>query len=380
MYAQIKSQINHTRLQKVKKLLIVVGTRPNYIKITQFKVTAEKHFPGVFEIKIVHTGQHFDKAMADVFFEQLNIWPDFFLNISPSSPNTQIASIMANLEKVLMEYNPDWVIVPGDVNSTIAAAICVNKCGYKLAHLESGLRSFDRSMPEEINRIITDQVSDLYFVTEQSGLDNLSNEGKENERVFHVGNTMIDTLFAFDLKIRNNSKLNDLNLDKNQYAVVTIHRPATVDNYQGLKMLCDLLKRISETITIVFPMHPRTKKNLLENNLEQEIIGCKNIILIEPLDYFSFQNLLMYSKFVLTDSGGIQEETTFRKVPCLTLRPNTERPVTVSEGTNMLISFSIPEIIMNVEKIISNNIKQSTIPQFWDGKATQRILEVLEKY
>jgi UDP-N-acetylglucosamine 2-epimerase (non-hydrolysing) len=361
----------------MKKLLIIVGTRPNYIKVTRFKTIADTLFKGQFDIKLVHTGQHFDKEMADVFFQQLNIWPDYFLNISQASANTQIAEIMIRLEKVLEEFIPDWVIVPGDVNSTFAAAICAHKCGYKLAHLESGLRSFDASMPEEMNRIITDQISNLFFVTEQSGLENLLKENKAQESVFLVGNTMIDTIVAFDDQIQIQNTYIKLGLPSKSYVLMTMHRPATVDNLNGLNMLSKLLNKISERIPVVFPMHPRTRKKLIEYDLWEQLMNNKNITFTDSLNYFDFQNLIVHCKFVLTDSGGIQEETTYREVPCLTLRPNTERPVTVTEGTNTLISFSIPEVMTEVDKILTGSYKTGSIPLFWDGKATERILKIL---
>lgn len=362
----------------MKKLLIIVGTRPNYIKVTCFKKLANSTFKGKFDIKIVHTGQHFNKEMADVFFQQLDIWPDYFLNISPLSANTQIAEIMLRLEKILNEYQPDWVIVPGDVNSTVAAALCTHKCGYKLAHLESGLRSFDHTMPEEINRIITDQISDLFFVTEQSGLDNLIKENKKKETIHFVGNTMIDTLVAFDEQIRNQNTFTNLGLGSQSYVLTTMHRPATVDSPEGLEQLSDLLGDVSKKLPIVFPMHPRTKKKLIEYELWEQLTNNKNILFTDSLNYFDFQNLVLHCKLVLTDSGGIQEETTFRKIPCLTLRPNTERPITITEGTNTLVSFSIPKVIAQIDNILNGEYKTGTIPVFWDGKATERILEVLQ--
>lgn len=359
----------------MKKLLLVVGTRPNYIKVTGFKKVAEKYYPGKFDIKIVHTGQHFNKAMADDFFQQLDILPDFFLNISQASPNTQMAEIMIRLEKTLMEFIPDWVIVPGDVNSTAAAALCVHKCNFKLAHLESGLRSFDLTMPEEHNRIITDQLSDIFFVTEQSGTDNLLKENKQKEQIYFVGNTMIDALVSFQEQISNRNICQELGVKPNSFVLITMHRPATVDNLEGLNQLSDLLSAISARMPVVFPIHPRTKNKLVEHGLWNVLSGNEKLILTEPLNYFDFQNLILNCKLVITDSGGIQEETTFRKIPCLTLRNNTERPVTVIEGTNTLITFSIPDVLKEIDFINSGNYKSGSIPHLWDGKSTERILE-----
>jgi UDP-N-acetylglucosamine 2-epimerase (non-hydrolysing) len=359
----------------MKKLLIVVGTRPNYIKVSCFKKRAE-NFPEAFDIKIVHTGQHFHKDMADVFFQQLDIWPDYYLNIPSLSPNTQMAEIMLRLEKTLNEYKPDWVIVPGDVNSTAAAALCTQKCGYKLAHLESGLRSFDLSMPEEHNRIIADQLADIFFVTEQSGIDNLIRENKKKEQIYFVGNTMIDSLVTFKKEIEGNKTYNDLGLKSKSYVLVTMHRPATVDSSEGLEKLCGLLNAISNELPVVFPIHPRTSKKLQEHDLWEVLSTNKNIISTEPKNYFDFQNLVLHCKLVLTDSGGIQEETTFRQIPCLTLRPNTERPVTVTIGTNTLISFSVPEVLKEINAIVNGSYKSGRIPDLWDGKSTERILKI----
>lgn len=359
-----------------KKIIIVVGTRPNYIKVTQFKKVAEQFFPNIFNIKLVHTGQHFDKAMADDFFEQLDISPDFFLNITPGSPTHQIGEILISLEKILHEFDPDWVMVVGDVNSTVAAAICANKSGYKLAHLESGLRSFDRTMPEEINRVITDEISDLFFVTEESGVENLLKEGKSKESIHFVGNTMIDTMVGFENDITGNDICQRLSVVEKEYALLTIHRPATADNIDELEKLCSLLQELTAKIKIVFPIHPRTKKNLMSFGFWEKLLTNSNISFTQPLDYFSFQKLILSCRFVLTDSGGIQEETTYRKIPCLTLRPNTERPVTVQLGSNTLIPFENNILLKQVERILNENYKQGSIPKLWDGQASKRILEI----
>ena len=360
----------------MKRLLIVVGTRPNYIKVSRFKKLALQLFPGVFDIKMVHTGQHFNKDMADVFFQQLDIWPDYYLNIPASSPNTQMAEIMLRLEKTLDEFKPDWVIVPGDVNSTAAAALCVQKCGYKLAHLESGLRSFDLTMPEEHNRIIADQLADIFFVTEPSGIENLIRENKKKEKIYHVGNTMIDTLVAFKNEIENRKTYTDVGVKSKSYVLVTMHRPATVDNHAGLEQLCNLLDEMSNQLPVVFPIHPRTRKKLREHGFWKRFSGNKKIIPTEPMNYFDFQNMVLNSKFVLTDSGGIQEETAFYKIPCLTLRPNTERPVTITSGTNTLVSFSVPDVLNEINSIMNGSYKSGSIPDLWDGKSTERILEI----
>jgi UDP-N-acetylglucosamine 2-epimerase (non-hydrolysing) len=359
------------------KLLLVVGTRPNYVKIAGFKKVADKLFPGSFNIKIVHTGQHYSRVMADDFFQQLEIQPDYFLNIPQESAIIQMAEIMIRLEKVLYEFMPDCVMVPGDVNSTAAAALCAKKCGFKLAHLESGLRSFDLSMPEEYNRIITDQLADIFFVTEQSGMDNLLLEGKKTEEIIFVGNTMIDAIVAFDEQIRQSNSCLKLGMKPHTFALMTMHRPSTVDMDEGLQLLTGLLESVCEKLPVVFPIHPRTKKNLEKFSRWKKISGISNLVLTESLGYFDFQNLISNCKLVLTDSGGIQEETTFRKIPCLTLRQNTERPVTVTEGTNTLISFSTDDVLTQIDLILAGKYKQGKIPALWDGKATERILEAL---
>ena len=363
----------------IKKLLLVVGTRPNYIKITQFKKVALASFKGRFDIKIVHTGQHFDTSMADVFFKQLDLQPDYFLDIPKASANVQIAEIMIRLEKLCLDFQPNLMIVPGDVNSTLAAALTANKLNIPLAHLESGLRSFDRSMPEEINRILVDGISNFHFVTEMSGIQNLKKEGKPNDHIYYVGNTMIDTLVAFEEEIKLESIITDLNLEKNQFILITLHRPATVDNKDGVNSILSLLKKITSKIKVVFPMHPRTLKNIIEFNLKSDFDALENLKILGPLDYFSFQSLIENSKMVLTDSGGIQEETTYRKIPCLTLRPNTERPSTVDLGTNILMNFDEDLILNHVEDVLSGDYKLGTVPENWDGQSTKRILDVIDQ-
>ena len=361
-----------------KKILIVLGTRPNFIKVTQFKKVARLH-PNL-DIKIVHTGQHFDEKMADVFFKQFNLEPDFFLNIPQASPNTQMAEIMLRLENLIKaDYNPDLMIVVGDVNSTLAAAVTANKLGIKIAHLESGLRSFDRTMPEEINRLLTDEITDHFFVTEQSGMENLIKEGKSKNQLHFVGNTMIDTMVAFDNKIQASTILTDIHIKSSKFVLMTIHRPATVDNINELNKLLSLLEFISQNYQIVFPVHPRTINNLKKFDLFNRFQSIKNIVITEPLDYFSFQKLISECKFILTDSGGIQEESTFRLKPCITLRPNTERPSTVDVGTNTLLPFDISIIKETIKKIESGTYKTGVIPPLWDGKSTERILEIVAK-
>ncbi len=363
------------RMAKKKKIVIVIGTRPNFIKITQFKKEVKK-FPNL-EIKVVHTGQHYDSKMADVFFEQFKLVPDYFLNIAPSTANKQMAEIIDKLEDVLIDYLPEWVVVVGDVNSTFAAALTANKLGIKIAHLESGLRSFDKSMPEEHNRILTDAISDLFFVTEQSGMDNLLQEGKTKRNTFMVGNTMIDTMIAFRKEIEKSAVLKKVGVKSNEFVLMTMHRPATVDSKEGLKKLIQLIETITRRFKVVFPIHPRTVNNMQYFDLHERLKLNTNLIITDPLDYFSFQKLIKESKLIITDSGGIQEETTFLQVPCLTLRSNTERPVTVTVGSNELIPFDIKVIDKKIESIVKGTYKAGKIPKFWDGKSTQRIIKIL---
>jgi UDP-N-acetylglucosamine 2-epimerase (non-hydrolysing) len=356
------------------RILIVVGTRPNFIKITQFK-KVNQQMGNPFDIKIVHTGQHYDDKMAAIFFQQFELEPDYFLNIPQASANSQMAEIMLRLENVIIDYKPALVMAVGDVNSTFAAAFTAHKLGIQVAHIESGLRSYDRGMPEEINRLLTDEISDYYFVTEQSGLDNLIKEGRSKDKLHFVGNTMIDTLVAFNHKIEESKILDEYHLISQKFVLMTMHRPATVDFEEGLKKLLDIIEYVNKNYKLVFPIHPRTLGKLQQFGLMERVKANDKIILTEPLDYFAFQKLTAHCRFVITDSGGIQEETTFRRVPCLTLRPNTERPSTVTIGTNELVPFDIETVQNKINSIIEGTYKKGDIPPMWDGKSTERILQ-----
>ena len=358
-----------------KRILLVVGTRPNFVKITQFP----KLCKGRFDLTIVHTGQHSDDKMALVFFQQFGFTPDLFLDTERGSTEVQMASITKGLEKVCADLVPDLMIVVGDVNSTVAAARVASKMKIKLAHVESGLRSFDLTMPEEHNRIATDNISDHFFVTEQSGIDNLLKEGNPSERIHFVGNTMIDTLVAFQSQIDASGVLQKLVVEEKQFVLMTMHRPATVDFKEGLGKLVELINDISKKYKIVFPIHPRTLKNFKELNLSDDLDKNKNLVLTEPLDYFSFQKLVKSCKLIITDSGGIQEESTFLRVPCLTLRNNTERPSTITIGSNELVPFNLADIRRKILEIEEGKFKKGGIPPLWDGKATERIVDVLLK-
>ncbi|HRN78744.1 MAG TPA: UDP-N-acetylglucosamine 2-epimerase (non-hydrolyzing) [Ferruginibacter sp.] len=360
---------------KQKKLLIVVGTRPNFIKVTCFKDVAEKH-PGL-EVEIVHTGQHFDEKMAGVFFSQLNLQPDHFISLNGQSAVSQMGEIMIEMEKLLQEIRPNLLMVVGDVNSTLAAAIVANKMNIKLLHLESGLRSFDDEMPEEWNRVLTDRLSKSLFVTEQSGVNNLLQEGKKAEDIYLVGNTMIDSLVKYSKTIEQSRILKELGLDTKKFILMTIHRPATVDTKEGLEMLLTVLQSFPEEFTTVFPIHPRTKKQIHAFGLSEAFFKLHNVKWVDPLDYFSFQKLISSCFVVITDSGGIQEEATYRQVPCLTLRKNTERPSTIELGTNTLVPFHDKTIREWLDSIAGGTYKKGTIPPLWDGKATERILSII---
>lgn len=364
-------------MQNLKRILIVVGTRPNFIKVTRFKKVSD-NYPGL-EIKFVHTGQHFDEKMSKIFFEQFGLQPDYMLNIGSGSPNTQMAAVMTGLEKVIIEYKPDLLMVVGDVNSTFAASLTANKMGIRSAHLESGLRSEDRTMPEEINRLLTDLITDYYFVTEQSGIDNLKNEGIPDSKIFFVGNTMIDSLVEFEKEISKSEILDELKLSPEQYVLMTMHRPSNVDEESGLKILIGIIKRITKDYDLVFPIHPRTISRLKQFNLWNELETMDRLVFSEPMDYFSFQKLVSNCKFVVTDSGGIQEETTFCGIPCLTLRNNTERPSTVVLGTNELVAYNIESVSEKILQIENGTYKKGTVPPLWDGRSTERILEILNQ-
>ncbi len=361
----------------IKKILVVIGTRPNFIKVTQFKKVALLYKN--IDLKIVHTGQHFDEKMADVFFKQFNLIPDYFLNISATaSANSQIAEIMIKLEQLLLnEFKPDILMVVGDVNSTLAAAITANKLNIKIAHVESGLRSYDKSMPEEHNRIVTDAITNYFLITEQTGWDNLIASDVDEKQMFFVGNTMIDTMVAFEGDIENSTILENLILEKQKFVLMTMHRPACVDTKEGLLKLLEVIGHISPSYKIVFPVHPRTLKNIENFNLKDSFENIQELIFTQPLDYFAFQKLIKYAKFIITDSGGIQEESTFLKIPCLTLRSNTERPITCTVGTNTLVPFELEKIKHYIEQIEAGEYKKGEVPKLWDGKASERIFKAL---
>lgn len=357
------------------KVLTCVGTRPNFIKITRLQECFRK-FEDV-EHKLLHTGQHFDKNMSEVFFEQLQIpKPDYYLNASGKTQIEVIADIMLKFEKVIQEWGPDWVLVPGDVNSSLACALVASRNGIKVAHIESGLRSFDRTMPEEVNRILIDNLSDLFFITEQSGIDNLLKEDKSKEKMVFTGNTMIDSLVKFTPQIDASKILKDLKVEKSNYVLMTFHRPGNVDEQKPLQKLLEIVYELASKTKVVFPIHPRTIKNIEQFKLEH-FINHENIHVLGPMGYIDFLCATKNAALIITDSGGIQEETTFLQVPCLTVRPNTERPITITEGTNQLVELDKKEILQKANEVLSGNSKKGKIPKFWDGKASERLVEAL---
>lgn len=361
----------------MSKVLNIVGARPNYMKVAPIhnQMIASHNIKPV----LVHTGQHYDEKMSDVFFQDLGLpKPDVFLNIGSASHAEQTAKIMIGFEKVVLEENPDAVLVVGDVNSTIACAMVAVKMGIKVVHVEAGLRSFDRRMPEEINRLMTDAISDYLYVSEESGLINLRKEGVAEDKIIHVGNCMIDSLIANLDQAKSRKIISDLGLINQNFLLSTIHRPANVDDFDKSKLIVDTLIKLSSDIKIVLPLHPRSRKNLMNFNLFDVLNNNQNIKLIDPAGYLDFISLMYHSKLVLTDSGGIQEETTYLGKPCLTLRESTERPSTVIEGTNIMVPELNQEIIVgHVHNILNGKTKQGKIPKFWDGKAAVRIVDHL---
>jgi len=359
------------------KIINVVGARPNFMKIAPIQREMARHSD--IHPVLVHTGQHYDEKMSKLFFDDLELpKPDIYLNVGSASHAVQTAKVMVEFEKVVLDEKPDLVIVVGDVNSTMACSIVASKLGVKIAHVEAGLRSFDRTMPEEINRLVTDALSDLLFVTEQSGLDNLKNEGIADGKVHFVGHVMIDSLIHFTEKAKKSGIKSALGVNARDYALVTLHRPSNVDNKENFVKLLNAFAVIEKDIKIIFPIHPRSRKMISEFGLDQQIKGMKNLMLMEPLGYLDFMNLQQDARFVLTDSGGIQEETTYLGIPCLTMRENTERPVTVEMGTNRLVGSDTDLIIQEAKQILAGNNKQGQIPPLWDGKAAERIVEVIE--
>jgi UDP-N-acetylglucosamine 2-epimerase (non-hydrolysing) len=359
------------------KVLLIAGARPNFMKVAP--IFAEmKRRAGEFAPMIVHTGQHYDAAMSDAFFDDLGMpKPDVHLGVGSGSHAVQTAKIMTEFEPVVLREKPDWVVVVGDVNSTIACALVCSKLGVKVAHVEAGLRSGDRTMPEEINRILTDAISDLLFTTSEGAGENLQREGVSKNKIRFVGNVMIDSLLDH-LKLAERSTVReDLGVTSGEYAVLTLHRPSNVDVIETFSGILSALLEISARLPIVFPVHPRTRGRIDEFGYGK-LISNSSIKLIEPLGYLDFMRLYSGARLVLTDSGGLQEETTVLGIPCLTLRNNTERPVTVDLGTNELVGVDPKRIVTSAIRILENKKQaKKTIPPLWDGKAAGRICDEL---
>jgi UDP-N-acetylglucosamine 2-epimerase (non-hydrolysing) len=360
------------------KIINIVGARPNLPKIAPLIREMQRH-PEIEPI-LVHTGQHYDEALSDIFFRQMGIpTPHVNLEVGSGSHAAQTAEVLKRVEPVLIEHQPDLVLVVGDVNSTIAVSLAAVKLGIPVAHVEAGLRSFDRSMPEEINRILTDALADFLFVTEEDAIQHLLKEGRPRESIYLVGNVMIDSLRHF-LPAAQKSRIGeDLNLKNTAnwqpFGVLTLHRPSNVDSTEKLAELLGAINAIAAQVPVIFPVHPRTQQRLTQAGIKTHL----QLKLIPPVGYLDFLCLLSNAALVLTDSGGIQEETTALGVPCLTLRENTERPITISEGTNLLIGTDPAKILAAAQAVLAGKGKPGRIPALWDGHTAERIVEVLLK-
>ena len=352
------------------KIDLVAGARPNFIKISPIidSINNAKDRGLSIDFRLVHTGQHYDNNMSGSFFKQLNIpKPNINLNAGGGTQAEQTSKIMIGYESLLEKETSDLCLVVGDVTSTMACSIVAKKMGIKVAHVEAGIRSFDLKMPEEINRMVTDSITDYFFTTSKTANKNLLNNGVSKKKIFFVGNTMIDTLLRYENDFRMPQIWNNIGLKEKKYIVLTLHRPSNVDKKELLDKIINKIALNCENIKIVFPVHPRTKKKLSKNK-------NKNIHFIDPLSYFEFNYLVKKSIAVITDSGGITEETTVLGVPCITLRDNTERPETVKFGTNELIGSGTGNIKKNLKKLLSGNWKKGSIPELWDGKTAERIV------
>jgi len=355
---------------------IIAGARPNFMKIAPIIHAIHKyneHTDNPISYRLIHTGQHYDKAMSESFFQQLNIpEPHINLGAGGGSQAEQTSAIMTGYEKCLIQNIPELCIVVGDVTSTMACSIVAKKALIKVAHVEGGIRSNDITMPEEINRIVTDSITDYFFTTSEVANENLKKGGIEEERIFFVGNTMIDSLLSNLNWLQESAVFKDLQLADKKYLVATLHRPANVDNPQNLKALLNIIDESSHNHLVIFPMHPRTRKIFHSLNL-----NLRNIVVDEPLSYLEFIHLIKNSKGVITDSGGITEETTVLNIPCITLRDNTERPETIQFGTNELVGTNPENIPPFIKKMINGNWKSGTIPKLWDGKTAERIVSII---
>ena len=353
---------------------LVCAARPNFMKVAPL-YHALKNAQWADPI-IVHTGQHYDVNMSDAFFKDLRLPdPDVNLGVGSGSHAEQTGRVMISYERVVLEKRPDLVVVVGDVNSTMAATLAASKLGLRVAHLEAGLRSFDRTMPEEINRLVTDTLADVLFVPSKDAVENLLHEGIAHDKIKFVGNIMIDSLEMLRDKIEHQDTYLTFGLAAGRYGVVTLHRPSNVDDAATLTKACKALQAIARDIPLIFPIHPRTRANLERNGLLAAMERSANLLLPEALSYVSFMNLVINSRFVLTDSGGIQEETSYLGIPCLTLRDNTERPITITHGTNQLCR--VDDLEHRVGEICRDHVRRSKKIEFWDGKTAERIVGVI---
>ncbi|MFC1831686.1 non-hydrolyzing UDP-N-acetylglucosamine 2-epimerase [Thermodesulfobacteriota bacterium] len=358
------------------KIHLIAAARPNFMKIAP--LFHELNRNEGLEPVIVHTGQHYDLNMSDIFFQDFNLPnPHIHLGVGSGTHAEQTGNVMIAYEKILMQSPPDLVVVVGDVNSTVAATLAAVKLGIKTAHLEAGLRSFDRTMPEEINRLVTDSIADYLWTPSPDGDENLLNEGVSEEKIVRVGNIMIDSFEMLRSEIEALDIFTKFNVRKREYGVVTLHRPSNVDSGQVLETLCRSLCKIAEQIPIIFPAHPRTLGRLEETGFKKLLSDSKYINLVAPMGYKEFMNLVMNSRMIITDSGGVQEETTYLKIPCLTLRSNTERPITVTEGSNQLCSSDT--LLTHVHKLLQGKYKNSKIPELWDGKTAERVVNCIKQ-
>lgn len=358
---------------------LIVGARPNFMKIAPLiRAIARKNKEGAcFKYRLVHTGQHYDPKMSGTFFSELGIPnPDYNLNVGSGTQAEQTAGIMTGYEKLLLQDKPDLCIVVGDVTSTMACAITAKKMLVKVAHIEGGIRSGDMSMPEEINRMVTDSITDYFFTTSETANTNLRKGGVSDDRIFFVGNTMIDTLLHSRSRFRKPPLWDELQLAEKKYIVLTLHRPNNVDDPTNLQRLLDEITKCSDGLKVVFPVHPRTRKAL---GISTDSLLIRNIHLTEPLGYLEFNYLVEKAKAVITDSGGITEETTVMSVPCMTLRDSTERPETVTIGTNVLLGTNPGTIAPAMQKLLSGNWKKGAVPPLWDGHTSDRIIEIIRK-
>lgn len=368
-------------MSKPLKLLLVAGARPNFMKIAPV-IRAIRARPSEFVHVLVHTGQHYDEGMSEIFFRELEIpSPEHHLNVGSGSHAEQTARIMNAFEPVLTAEHPDCVLVFGDVNSTLACSIVAKKCGYPVAHVEAGLRSGDRRMPEEINRVVTDAIADYFFVTEESGIEHLRIEGKPENRIFHVGHVMIDNLYFEMERLKQggseSSRIRGLRPPEGAFCVVTLHRPSNVDDKRTLEGIFAAFREISKIHPIIFPVHPRTRSNLERFSIDVP----PGVTLSDPLGYREFLALWRDAALILTDSGGLQEETTALGVPCVTIRENTERPITLTEGTNVLAGSRTESIVQAATMMLTkySSGRSTKRPKLWDGRASERILELLRR-